>query len=112
MTSTVKPVVATVTQALPPKTIETVTQPKVTTTTTAPVKTVTPVTTAVTTKTNDTTKITTNTTIAKAIQPVLSNEPAASGAMLVPSQSASPGSETQTSTGTEKSGLLKRQLHG
>ena len=108
VTSTVKPVVATVTQALPPKTIETVTQPKVTTTTTAPVKTVTPVTTAVTTKTNDTTKITTNTTIAKAIQPVLSNEPTASGAMLVPSQSASPGSETQTSTGTEKSGLLKK----
>ena len=57
-------------------------------------------------KTNETTQNTSITTTAS--QPVLSNESASSGAMLVPSESSSPGSEVSTQAGSEKVGFIQK----
>lgn len=61
---------------------------------------------APTVKTNETTQDTSNTSTAS--QPVLSNESASSGAMLVPSESSSTGSEVPAQTGSEKVGFLQK----
>jgi len=61
---------------------------------------------ASTLKTNETTQNTSITTTAS--QPVLSNESASSGAMLVPSESSSPGSDVSTQAGSEKVGFLQK----
>jgi len=61
---------------------------------------------ASTLKTNETTQNTSITTTAS--QPVLSNESASSGAMLVPNESSSPGSEVSTQAGSEKVGFLQK----
>lgn len=62
--------------------------------------------TAPTLKTNETTQDTANTTTAS--QPVLSNESASSGAMLVPSEGATPGNEVQTQSNSGKVGFLQK----
>ncbi|MDZ7648469.1 MAG: hypothetical protein U5K54_15475 [Cytophagales bacterium] len=59
-----------------------------------------------TVKTNETTK--NISTTAKTTQPVLSNEPASSRAMLVPGESATPGDDLQTQNGTAKAGLVQK----
>jgi hypothetical protein len=59
-----------------------------------------------TTTTNETTQSYSNT--AETTQPVLSNESASSGAMLVPSEDASPGSAVQTQDNAAKAGFLQK----
>jgi hypothetical protein len=61
---------------------------------------------APTIKTNETTKI--YSTPSATTQPVLSNESSPSGAMLVPSESASSGDAVQTQDGSEKTGFLQK----
>jgi len=55
---------------------------------------------------NETTQNYTNTS--QATQPVLSNESASSGAMLVPSESATPGDVVQIQNGSEKAGFIQK----
>jgi len=59
-----------------------------------------------TTKTNETTKV--YTAPAPTTQPVLSNESTSSGAMLVPSEAATPGDAVQTSEASAKAGFLQK----
>lgn len=59
-----------------------------------------------TTSTNETTQ--SYSSAAEATQPVLSNESASSGAMLVPSEDASPGSAVQTQDNAAKTGFLQK----
>ena len=59
-----------------------------------------------TTKTNETTKV--YTAPAPTTQPVLSNESTSSGAMLVPSETATPGDAVQTSEASAKAGFLQK----
>ena len=61
---------------------------------------------ATTIKTNEATKI--YSAPAATSQPVLSNEPASSGAMLVPGESASTSDAVQTQDGSEKTGFLQK----
>ena len=61
---------------------------------------------ATTIKTNETTKI--YSTPAATTQPVLSNESASSGAMLVPGESTTPGDAIQTQDGSEKTGIVQK----
>jgi hypothetical protein len=61
---------------------------------------------ATTIKTNEATKI--YSTPAATSKPVLSNESASSGAMLVPSESTSTSDAVQTQDGSEKAGFLQK----
>jgi hypothetical protein len=61
---------------------------------------------ATTIKTNETTKIYSAPTASA--KPVLSNEPAASGSMLVPDESTTPGDAIQTQDGSEKTGIVQK----
>lgn len=66
-----------------------------------------PVTTApATINKNETTQNYTN--ASQATQPVLSNESASSGAMLVPGESTTPGDVVQTQNGSEKAGFIQK----
>jgi hypothetical protein len=61
---------------------------------------------ATTIKTNETTKI--YSAPAPITKPVLSNEPTASGSMLVPDESTTPGDAIQTQDGSEKAGIVQK----